>query len=111
MHLDRVDWDMENEVAFSTKIFMGEMDTMRYAQVNDHNTEEVNVVLIPTKMHGILKCIAVKKREIDAFKQFKVYQEVEDQGQERLSSSWVMTDKSTPEDIEKNEKKVKVRLV
>ena len=90
---------------------MGEMDTMKYVQVNDHNTEDVNVVLIPTKIHGILKCIAVKKREMDTFKQFKVYQEVEDQGQEWPSSSWVMTEKSTPEDIKKNKKKVKVRLV
>ena len=31
------------------------------------------------------ECIAAKKREMDAFKEFGVYQEVEERGQVRLS--------------------------
>ena len=47
-----------------------------------------------------------QEENMDAFKQFNLYLEVEETGQ----VLWVMTDKSTPEDIEKNKKKVKVRL-
>ena len=45
-------------------------------------------------------------KELEAFEKFDVYEEVEDTGQERLSSRWVLTDKSTGE-----EKRVKARLV
>ena len=45
-------------------------------------------------------------KELEAFKNFGVYEEVKDDGQERLSSRWVMTDKST-----ETERKVKARLV
>ena len=45
-------------------------------------------------------------KELEAFKNFGVYEEVKDDGQERLSSRWVMTDKSM-----ETERKVKARLV
>ena len=65
-------------------------------------------MFIPTNKQGCPECVATKEREMDAFKKFNVYQEVENEGQERLSSHWVMTDKATPED---NKKNVKVRLL
>ena len=46
----------------------------------------MNMVLITTKEPGSPECITAKKREMDAFKQFDSYQEVEDKGQEQLSS-------------------------
>ena len=52
------------------------------------------------------QCIDAKKKELQAFKKFGVYEEVEDRGQERLSSRWILTDKSTPTEV-----KVKARLV
>ena len=64
------------------------------------------MVLIPAKEHHKPECVAAKARELEAFKDFEVYREVEDKGQERLSSRWVLTDKSTSE-----VKKVKARLV
>ena len=67
---------------------------------------EVNVTLIPIKEHGREECVAAKKRELAAFDEFGVYEEVQDKGQEALSSRWVLTDKST-----EKEKKVKARLV
>ena len=41
-------------------------------------------MLIPTKEHGSPECIAAKKKEMDTFKQFDVYLEVEDTGQSLL---------------------------
>ena len=45
-------------------------------------------------------------KELDAFNEFGVYEEVEDREQDALSSRWIMTDKFT-----EKEKKVKARLV
>ena len=74
--------------------------------VVEEQEEEVNVTLIPIKEHGREECVAAKKRELAAFDEFGVYEEVQDKGQEALSSRWVLTDKST-----EKEKKVKARLV
>ena len=47
-----------------------------------------------------------KNRELDSFDKFSVYEEVEDRGQDALSSRWIMTYKST-----ETENKVKAWLV
>jgi hypothetical protein len=78
----------------------------RFEDDGDGQEEEAMVALIPTKEHGTMECVMAKMRELEAFKEFEVYEEVKDEGQERLSSRWIMTDKSTAE-----EKKVKARLV
>ena len=74
--------------------------------VAEEQEEEANVTLIPVKDHGKEECVAAKKKELAAFDEFGVYEEVEDKGQDALSSRWVLTDKSTAE-----ETKVKARLV
>ena len=74
--------------------------------VAEEQEEEVNVTLIPVKEHGREECVAAKKKELAAFDEFGVYEEVEDKGQDALSCRWILTDKSTEE-----EKKVKARLV
>ena len=68
--------------------------------------EEAMIGMIPAKEQRTPECEEAKRRELEAFKQFKVYEEVKDVGQERLSSRWIVTDKSTP-----TEKKIKARLV
>ena len=67
--------------------------------------EEVNIAVIPVKEHSKPECIEAKK-ELEVFNKFGAYVETQDRGQERLSSRWVLTDKSTNE-----EKRVKARLV
>ena len=74
--------------------------------VEEEQEEEANIALIPAKEHGREECKAAKNKELEAFDEFGVYEEVEDRGQEVLSSRWIMTDKST-----ETEKKVKERLV
>ena len=74
--------------------------------VDEEDQEEALIALIPTKDHGKRECIMAKMKELEAFKNFQVYEEVEDQDQERLSSRWILTDKSTTE-----QRKVKARLV
>ena len=93
VYLDRVEWRKEDGVE---KEVLEEPDKV----------EEVQVVMIPAKEHQKPECVAAKIKELQAFKDFEVFREVEDKGQERLSSRWVLTDKSTSE-----ETKVKARLV
>ena len=61
---------------------------------------------LPVKEHSKPECVEAIKRELEAFDKFGAYVETQDRGQERLSSRWVLTDKSTNE-----EKRVKARLV
>ena len=75
LHLNRVEWEYTNE---------------------GRNEEESLFAIIPEKDHGKPECIEAKQKELDSFKEFQVYDEVKDCGQERLSSRWVLTDKSTP---------------
>ena len=104
VHLDKVEWrkeEDENVVEAEKEVVVAEKEA-----VVTEEEQEAFVALIPTKEHGSEECVAAKKKELEAFKNFGVYEEVKDEGQERLSSRWVMTDKST-----ETEKKVKARLV
>ena len=79
----------------------------RRADVGEEQEEEaVMIGMIPTKEQKTPECEEAKRRELEAFQKFKVYEEVKDVGQDRLSSRWIVTDKSTP-----TEKKIKARLV
>ena len=87
IYLDRVEW--------------------RKAEAGEGEQEEEAMIgMIPAKEQRTPECEEAKRRELEAFRQFKVYEEVKDVGQERLSSRWIVTDKSTP-----TEKKIKARLV
>ena len=71
----------------------------------DEQEEAVNFTQVPVKEQGNKKCIAAKEKELAVFEEFSVDEEMEDKGQEALSSRWVLTDKSmAPE-------KVKARLM
>ena len=51
-------------------------------QKEEKDVEEASIALIPVKEHGREECVEAKQKELKAFEDF----EVEDQGQERLSS-------------------------
>jgi hypothetical protein len=52
--------------------------------------EEVNIVMIPRTKHGETQCVKAKRVELDKLKQFGTYEEVDDQGQIRVSTTWVL---------------------
>ena len=84
------------------------LDRVEWRKVEDEQQEEEEAMvgMIPAKEQRTLECEEAKRRELEAFQKFKVYEEVHDVGQERLSSRWIVTDKSTP-----TERKIKARLV
>ena len=52
--------------------------------------ENVNLVLIPKSRHSEEECVKAKKVELEKLKHFGVYQEVDDEGQESISTTWVL---------------------
>lgn len=88
-------------------IYLDKVEWRKAETVEEEQEEEEAMVgMIPVKEQRTPQCEEAKRRELEAFRKFKVYEEVQDVGQERLSSRWIVTDKSTP-----TEKKIKARLV
>ena len=55
--------------------------------------EEVNLTLIPRFRHEDEDCVEAKKVELEKLKSFGVCQEVDDEGQELISTTWVLWNK------------------
>jgi hypothetical protein len=64
--------------------------------------EEANIVMIPKDEHSDMKCVQAKEEELEKLKNFDTYIEMPDQGQFRISTTWVLWNKGD---------KVRARLV
>ena len=62
-------------------------------RINIDNSQEVNVIMIPKNEHDSEKCIKAKYTELEKLKEFNTYEIVQDQGQYRISTTWVMSNK------------------
>ena len=58
------------------------------------DSEEVNIVLIPRSRHQEEDCVKAKQVELEKLKSFQTYEEVQDIGQARISTTWVLWDKA-----------------
>ena len=96
----------ENGVNFDKLEWKYDNVARTVAERSNNEIEECNVVLIPLREHGRPECLEAKKKELEGWKQFDAYEEVEDLGQDRLSNRWVMTEKGSKENP-----RVKARLV
>ena len=65
-------------------------------------TEVVNVVLIPRCRHGDQDCVNAKMEELQKLKDFDTYELVDDVGQTKITTAWVLSKKGD---------KVRARLV
>lgn len=54
---------------------------------------EVNVVIIPKNEQATEECLKAKEAELEKLREFNAFEEVEDHGQFRISSTWAMTRK------------------
>ena len=114
--LDKVEWkyleddkdnDENEDVLFAVIPDQNHQDNIGHIpQLHDDDTEETFVVFIPRDQWGSKPVIEAKNKELENFKMFGVYKSVEDIGQERISTSWVITEKMMGET-----KGVKARLV
>ena len=55
--------------------------------------EEVNAVLLPKNRHNDTDCIAAKEAELQKLKDFNAFEEVDDIGQKRISTRWIICQK------------------
>ena len=73
---------------------------------SENNDEEVNITHVPVGDHWRPDVVQAKQNEIENWKKFDVFTEVQDSGQKRISTRWVITEK-----INENEKIIKAWLV
>ena len=70
------------------------LEDVQYEVVNENQPlEQVHMVMVPRGEHGSEECIRAKEAELVKLKEFETYNVVEDHGQERISSTWVMSKK------------------
>ena len=55
--------------------------------------QNVYVVGIPRYRHDEKTCMKAKEKELNAWDEYQVYEEVRDEGQTRLGTNWVLTEK------------------
>ena len=67
--------------------------------------EEVFIMTIPRHLHNERRCQDAKQKELQAWDEFEVYEEVENEGQVKLGTNWVLTEK-----LKEGERAVKARL-
>ena len=68
------------------------------------NEVAVLVVEIQNKDHGMPEVVEAKKKEIENLERYGTFEEVKDEGQERITSRWVIT-KKTKQDGQKEDYK------
>ena len=64
-----------------------DLERVKYRKVEE---EEVNMVMIPQGRHKDTDCIEAKKVELKKLEEFKSYSVVDDEGQYRISCTWVL---------------------
>ena len=58
-------------------------------------TEEILAVLVPREQSNTPECLAAKHEELNKLIAFDTYEVVKDEGQDRITTTWVLTDKGT----------------
>ena len=119
IYLDMYDWHFEGAgyqtpetVKEDIRNYIGFQDDFIQADLIDGEEEEqqeegiirerddpdipfgVYVTMVPTREHGLPEVKAAKEKEIQHFRDYEVFQEVPDEGQERITSAWVVTRKT-----------------
>ena len=79
----------ESHEDLSSKLFIERIESQNKADEKD----VVYVVQIPRYRHHESICKEAKERELSSWDEFEVYQVVEDEGQARLGTNWVLTEK------------------
>ena len=80
----------------------GKLEDIPENRVLDNNIEDVLSVTIPHNMQNNAQCIEAKQQELQKLKEFDVYEEVINTGQDCISTKWVVVQKG---------QKIKARLV
>ena len=102
LDLTQLHSDQENSSeAYEIKLDNGKVlsveDNLNLKSLNDDQVlatwiqEEVLAVMLPKERRDSPECIAAKEAELQKLKEFETYGEVEDEGQNRITTTWVLT--------------------
>ena len=105
---DTWDWHLEGHERPDRVVNYVEQDP-EFENLAPHQVleEDTYVVFIPPEQHHMQFVLDAKAKEIKNFKDYKAFEEVQDIGQERITMSWVITEKI----YGNGEKGCKARLV
>lgn len=82
-----------------------DVDELKKVVANETGDDQVYVVQIPRHRHSEERCRIAKEKELDCWDKYAVYEEVEDLGQTRIGTNWVLTEKNADD-----QRTVKARL-
>lgn len=69
------------------------LEVVEYELLNNPDTEYAMMVTIPKEEQNSPECLEAKRKELEKLKAFQTYIIVPDSGQNRISTTWVMTNK------------------
>ena len=81
--------------------FSTDMAQQEFKRINEEHqimltiSQELLAVLVPQDRHKSDECMQAKYNELEKLKEFNTYKVVEDKGQERITTTWVLTEKGT----------------
>ena len=89
-------WNIKNIDTGNSKSYdSGQFKTVEKIvdEVPETPIEQAFVVQIPRHLHNEPRCMEAKERELASWDEFGVYEEVPDEGQVTLGTSWLLRDK------------------
>lgn len=72
-----------------------DLDNVDYEMLNNAEDEHAMVVTIPKEEQNSPECLEAKQVELKKLKEFGTYKVVKDSGQDRISTTWVMSNKDS----------------
>ena len=101
-HFDTTQKDQSVQLFNDINSYLSDNDNLKLIDMSGQDCEisvdglpdiQSYVVFVPRKDHHLPEVIAAKQKELQHFKDYKVYRSVPDNGQPRISSGWVVTRK------------------
>ena len=72
----------------------GTSTVQKLHEVAEEDEDRTFVMTIPRHLHSETRCKEAKEKELNSWDAFDVYDEVSDNGQPRIGTNWVLTEKS-----------------
>ena len=87
-------WNIQNKDTGNKKSYDCEkLISVEKLDEGDNEVQQVFVVQIPRYLHNEPRCIQAKEKELSSWDEFNVVEEVPDEGQPTLGTSWMLIEK------------------
>ncbi len=79
----------DQESGAEKSVNLDKLDSWRHDEIDD-KVEDVNLTVVPRSRHEEKECVEANEAELAKLKAFDTYEEVDDEGQSRISCRWVI---------------------